>query len=41
MFAYNKEANLTNLMLDHDGDGQMDFKIEITGEVKFAEDILI
>ena len=32
--------NLTKLMLDHDGDGQAEFQIDIIGVVDHVKDII-
>lgn len=40
LLNYNKSTNNTNLMLDQNGDGQAEFKIDIVGEVNFEQDII-
>lgn len=37
---YNQSENLTNLMLDYNGDGKADFLIEIIGEINPIADIV-
>lgn len=41
MINYNKTENLTKLLLDHDGDGQAEFQIDIIGTVDPIKDIII
>ncbi|WP_180560592.1 M10 family metallopeptidase C-terminal domain-containing protein [Arsenophonus apicola] len=41
LINYDKTQNLTKLMLDHDGDGQAEFQIQIIGSINPIEDVLI
>ncbi|UBX30488.1 M10 family metallopeptidase C-terminal domain-containing protein [Arsenophonus apicola] len=40
LLDYNENTNVTNLKLDHDGNGQAEFNIEIIGKVDFEQDII-
>lgn len=39
LLNYDEGNNETSLMLDHDGNGQAEFKIDIVGKVDFEQDI--